>query len=103
MSWEVRKRGRQYYTRSRRVGGRVVREYVGCGRIAELAARVDNIKREERKLEAAELASIREVDAELDGLIARICQLADVLGRFALMDAGYHNHRGQWRRRREKA
>ena len=39
--WEKRERGGLYYTRSRKVHGRVVREYVGGDALGELAALMD--------------------------------------------------------------
>jgi hypothetical protein len=40
MGW-VQRRGRRYYYRSRWVNGRDVKEYVGTGEAAELAAKLD--------------------------------------------------------------
>ena len=39
--WEKRESGGLYYTRSRKVNGQVVREYVGSGALGELAALMD--------------------------------------------------------------
>lgn len=99
MGWE---RGR-YYTRSKKVNGRVVREYVGTGRVAELAARMDTIDRERRRMEALAIRQERtalELDADLEALIEMTNQMAQA----ALLAAGYYRHkRGEWRKRREQA
>ena len=41
MGRETRKRGGRYYTKSKRVKGRVVREYIGTGEVAEIIATLD--------------------------------------------------------------
>jgi hypothetical protein len=93
MSWETRGRHRYYY-RSRRVGGRVVREYLGTGDRAAEAAAADA---ERRRHEEADRAAVAALDAAADELDA----LADLIARAALLAAGYHQHaRGPWRKRR---
>jgi hypothetical protein len=96
MGWD---RGR-YYSRSRKINGRVVREYVGTGRVAELAAELDAIERQRREAErAAWLTKRAELDA-LDAGVATLIDLTDLAVAAALLAAGYHNHKGQWRRTR---
>ncbi len=105
MGWEFPPRGRPYYTRSHKVGGRVLREYVGGGVAGELAAESDAQERRQRAMlrERADqaFAQVQErhqaVDALLDAQEAHCRELMRVeLGR-----AGYHQHdRGVWRRRR---
>ena len=54
MGWETRQRGRRYYTRARRAGGLIVREYIGTGRAAELVALLGEREREELDAARAE-------------------------------------------------
>jgi hypothetical protein len=99
MGWD---RGR-YYTRSKKVRGRVVREYIGTGPVAQLAARVDALNRQERLQKAL---ALRRAKAELNALLADVRALdefADLVARAALVAAGYHQHnRGEWRCKRGK-
>ncbi len=98
MGWD--KDGR-YYTRSRRVNGRVVREYVGGGRVGELAARLDALERQTRDNERAAFNAERDELDALDAPLAVLNELADLLARAALAAAGYaQHHRGEWRKRR---
>jgi hypothetical protein len=101
--WERRERGGLYYTRSRKDGGKVVREYVGGGILGELEARMDA---EERRRREEEKASRREERERLDALAApveELCEAAEVIARAALLASGYHQHnRGEWRKRRER-
>jgi hypothetical protein len=97
MAWV---RGR-YYTRSRKVGGRVVRQYVGTGPVAELAAQTDALKRERREEERAAWRAKRAQLEALDAPLDELNELADLLARAALTAAGFRqHHRGEWRRRR---
>lgn len=97
MGWD---RGR-YYTRSRKVNGRVVREYCGQGSIGQACATIDAERRAQREAERAtqkaERSRLEAIDADVDSF----CKLADLVARVALLAAGYHRHkRGEWRHRR---
>jgi hypothetical protein len=98
MGWD--KSGR-YYTRSKRVNGRVVREYVGGGHAGELAARLDALEREERAVARRCARAERKRMVELDAQLDELNELADLLARAALLAAGYVRHnRGEWRKKR---
>ena len=99
--WERRKRGNLYYTRSRKEGGRVVREYVGRGALAELAAEMDALRRRRREEEAKAWRRERESLEALDRTLEELYEAAEVLARASLIAAGYHqHHRSEWRKRR---
>ena len=83
----------------------VVREYVGTGPLAELAAEMDALQRLRRKEEAETRKAARREECErLDALeapVEELCKVVEVLTRAALLAAGYRMHnRGEWRKRR---
>ena len=88
MAWE--RRGDGLYYRSERENGRVRKRYVGRGEVAQLVAHADETRR--AGLERAR--ELSEAGAELDAA-------AEVLARPEMVAAGYHNHKGRCRRRRE--
>lgn len=102
MGWEKRERGGPYYTRSRKIGGRVVREYVGGGMLGHIAALHDA---QERRLREEEAAWWKEERERLEALVApveKLCEATEILYRAALLSAGFRRHqRGEWRRKRE--
>src|SRR5215208_6012329 len=103
MAWEKRKRGGAYYTRSRKVDGRMVREYVGAGIRGEIAARMDAKERQRREEEAAAWREEQERLEELAGLVDELCEAVETVARATLLAAGFRQHkRGEWRRRRER-
>lgn len=101
MAWETRG-NRQYYYRKRRVGSRVVSEYVGCGELAVLIARLDMMERdkqdEERYRSLEEQTQLMAQEKEVAGLE----QTINTLVQGILMIEGYHTHKGEWRRKRDK-
>jgi hypothetical protein len=101
VSWEKRARGGLYYTRSRRVGGRVVREYVGTGEVAEFLASLDARDRAQRQSRTAAWRTQREQLGRTEAALGELCELGEAVARANLLLAGYRrHHRGEWRRRR---
>ena len=101
--WERRERGGLYYTRSRKVNGRVVREYVGGGMLGQLAARIDAQERRRREEERASRRDERERIEALEAPVAELCEAAEILARATLVAGGYRQHnRGEWRKQRGK-
>lgn len=101
MAWEKRPGGRYYY-RKKRIGRRVISEYVGAGLLAELIAERD----QEERLQAAEkqAAFEAEVKAERD-LVRRLNEAESetmALVKAVILASGYYKHHGQWRRKNDR-
>jgi hypothetical protein len=100
MAWD---RGR-YYTRSKKVNGRVVREYIGTGVAADLIARLDAIDRQKREDAAADRRHHLSKLATLEGAVRAADRTVDLTVRAVLLAVGYRrHHRGDWRKRRDSS
>jgi hypothetical protein len=89
-----------YYYRSVRDGEKIRRVYVGAGEFACIFAEGDLLRRTNRKAqreeERAELERLEALAAPLEEL----SEAAEVLAHAYLVAAGFHEHRGEWRRTR---
>lgn len=100
MGWRPRK-NTDYLYRSKRVAGRVVTEYVGRGRHAELVAEQDARRRVERAEQAARFRTFRAELSATDRVAAGRFKMVQAIVAWALERAGFHRHdRGSWRRKR---
>lgn len=101
MAWEHRG-NETYYYRSRKTGGRVVKEYFGGGLRAQLAALEDAERKRERVEGEIRLQQDREATDAAVAAHEALSRATDALMFSALTAAGYHRHdRGQWRKRRD--
>ena len=104
VSWDRKQRGGKYYYRSRRINGRSVKVYLGCGAAAQLAARLDERERQDRRAEREAFLAEQVRLAVADVVLSDARDLVGLLVRAALILSGFHLHRGsEWRRRREHA
>ena len=103
MSWERRRGGRRYYYRKRREGKRVISEYIGTGKAAELQAALDDRERrrraEERQRRRKERVQMEQVDQALDELEA----VTTALAQATLIVEGFHTHDRTWRKRQHES
>ena len=93
-------RNGRYWYRSRREGGRVVCEYIGCGDTGRLSAELDNEQVRERARVRSEQQTLAAQDRELDRTLDTITEQLRGLVDVALTVSGYHKHSGTWRQAR---
>ena len=100
MGFESRKGKGRYLYLSRRVDGRVTKEYIGKGALAEsLSDRLTLARAEHRTARiAAQIENERDTEATIP--LTELCKYPDLLVKATLLTAGFHTHKGQWRRRR---
>lgn len=100
MGWENRERGVSYYYRKERINGRVRSVYVGSGFAGQLAEAQDMGDRGKRDAERQELRREIERQDAIDSRIDAVCDLTERLVTAALIAAGFHQHKRQWRLKR---
>ncbi len=91
----------RYYYRKRRVGRRVVSEYVGKGEYAALLWQADkHIKAQQEATRVAWRAERAKIEAA-DELVKDVERVVRAVMVETLQAAGYHRHKRQWRKRRD--
>lgn len=103
MGWEQRGSSTFFYQK-RRVGGRVVSNYLGRGEwVAAAAALLQHDQRERERERVWALQTIGEAEAATAAAIVALHDLdriARAAVRAALIEDGFHERKGEWRRRR---
>jgi hypothetical protein len=89
-----------YFYRSRREGGRVRSEYFGTAESGLLMAQIITAYRQDRLLEKAVERDDREEFEQAEKAFVDWFDAIEHLATGAMVAAGFHKHRGQWRRRR---
>lgn len=97
MGWEYRG-NRLYYYRKCRKGKRVVSEYMGSGLAGEIAELFDEEERQEIEYKRRELRKEKASIQAIGNQVGEVEKFTGVVTRACLLLAGYHAHKGQWRK-----
>lgn len=100
MGWKTIN-GRRYFYRSVREGGRVKTQYVGAGERGLLMSLLHSEDRAERLADRIERRAEREESAAEETAVAEWFDAVQTVADAAMVAAGYHKHKGQWRRKRK--
>ena len=99
MGWKTIN-GRRYYYKSEREGGRVKTTYFGAGEAGTLMADMVAFERSERAAEREQLRAEREESDAEEKAVSEWFDGVQAVADAAMIAAGFHKHKGQWRRKR---
>ena len=100
MGWKTIN-GHRYYYKSKRVGGRVESTYFGAGESGSLMAELAAMDRLDKAAERQEQQAEREESDAEERAIAEWFDHVQAVADAVMVEAGFHKHRGQWRRKRQ--
>jgi hypothetical protein len=92
--------GHRYYYKSEREGGRVKSTYFGAGESGLLISLLELEDRAEREAEREQRRAEKEEFETEEKAVAEWFDGVQAMANAAMIAAGYHKHKGQWRRRR---
>jgi len=99
MGWE--KRGsHEYYYRKERDGTRVKSTYVGRGEIAHMVSQIQSSSTVLERLLPLTRSSPMDATEKSETAIKQATRLIDLVTQAALIAAGFHSHKRQWRKKR---
>jgi hypothetical protein len=99
MGWKTIK-GRRYYYKSEREGGRVKTTYFGAGESGLLMLLLQLEDRAEREAEREKRQADKEEFETEEKAVAEWFDDVQTVADAAIVAAGFHKHKGQWRRKR---
>lgn len=100
MAWEKRRNSRYYY-RKQWVDGTCQSEYIGAGMFAECTATLQEMDNQKAAFERVLWRAEIEPEEEADRQVREVIGMIRTLRNAVLLASGYHQHKGQWRKRRE--
>jgi hypothetical protein len=100
MGWKTIN-GRRYFYKSEPEGGRVKTRYLGAGESGLLISLSDAEHRAEREAERNERQAEREKSDAEEKSVAEWFDGVQAVADAAMIGAGFHKHKGQWRRKRK--
>jgi predicted component of type VI protein secretion system len=101
MGWEKRGSRRYYYEKKRR-GTRVFSEYWGCGEEAQIVDQFETANRNIRRTMRDEVQMEQQNEKAIERKLEAVDTLLAGIVHLILLEAGYHKHKGQWRKRRHE-
>ena len=99
MAWETRGNN-SYYYRKKKVGGKVVSEYVGRGLLVQEIASMDSAERQRKNKEIAAMMQERSEFQLLDQRTTQATSFIKQIIEGVFLISGLHKHKGQWRKMR---
>jgi hypothetical protein len=99
MGWKTIK-GRRNYYKSERDGGRVKTTYFGAGESGLLISLLELEDRAEREAEREKRRAEKEEFETEESAVAEWFDDVQAVADATMITAGYHKHKGKWRRKR---